>query len=135
MAAAATKPCSRRGHLAPARKHAPFASHGFRVAQAAAEIRAMNVAGGLLFSLAPPGGQAETAQAQRVLSWDQVDFRKGVFPLLKTTPAGDWGQFGAAAWGRGLSPPSLGASGLPRLEHKWKLFFIVYSIYKKPLFF
>ncbi|XP_025771594.1 C-type lectin domain family 17, member A [Puma concolor] len=71
MAAVAAGSCSRRGHLAPTRKHCPFAGHGFRVVQAAAGIREMNDSGGLPFSLAPPGGQAETAQAQRVLSRDQ----------------------------------------------------------------
>ena len=102
MAAVAADSCSRRGHLAPTRKHCPFASHGFRVVQAAAGIREMNDSGGLPFSLAPPGGQAETAQAQRVFSRDQVDSRRGASCFWK--PAGQ-AMRDSGARGQGPFPP------------------------------
>lgn len=61
----------------------------------------MNDSVGLPFSLAPPGGQAETAQVQRVVSGDggaggagdPPPLERGL-PLLETILAGDEDEVG-----------------------------------------
>lgn len=88
MPAVAADSRSRRGSPRSYPEALLLASHSFRVAQAAAGIRETNGSGGLPFSLAPPGGQAETAQAQQCpgeIRWTP----ERVFRLLETIWEGD----------------------------------------------
>lgn len=54
----------------------------------------MNDSGGLPFSLAPPGGQEETAQVQRVVSRDPGETPERGLPLLETIWAEDGDEVG-----------------------------------------